>query len=132
VADGISVKVEREKVLKRFSALPADIRAKVRPAVVNGAEEIAALSRQFVPVSQHGSHGNPPGTLRDSIQTRDGDHDLAREVVAGSKAAFYARWVEFGTVEEQLTHPFFFVAFRAMKRRVRRRIANAVRRAIRG
>ena len=124
MADGISVKVEGErKVLKRFAALPADVRAKVRPAVVQGAEEIAAFSRGLAPVET--------GALRDSIQTRDGDHDLAREVVAGSEAVFYARWVEFGTPEAP-SHPFFFVSYRALKRRVRRRIANAVRRAIRG
>lgn len=111
------------KVLARFRKLPLDVRRQVRPSIVSGAEDIRDMAQRFAPIDD--------GDLRDSIVTRRGDHELAELVTAGNRQAFYARFVEFGTPTRSAT-PYFFPSYRALRRRVRARIAQAVRRAIRG
>lgn len=93
----------------------------------------------------------PKGSLTLASATRRRGSDTLRiTVYAGNSEAFYARWVEFGTAPHNtasgggrasakqnrasgyLGHPgaaaspFFFPAYRANRRRVRRGIATAV------
>jgi hypothetical protein len=56
--------------------------------------------------------------------------DLVAAVKAGDAKAFYARWVEFGTQKMQ-ARPFFFPAYRALKKRVKSRINREMKKAIR-
>lgn len=119
--------------------IPDAVRRQVRKAMEKSAEEIVAGARRFVPVSPGG------GTLRDSIGWTWGDPpggslvlaeskakpgDLKLTVFAGSKAAYYVRFVEFGTVS-QTAQPFFFPAYRTVKKRVKSRTTRAMRKAIR-
>lgn len=105
------------------------------------AEHITDMMRRLAPVSMDGSHGNPPGTLRDSIDWTFGKapkgssvvaqvkskvaDDLTVTIHAGSPEAFYARWQEFGTVHAP-AQPYFYVSWRASKRGAKKALRRAV------
>jgi HK97 gp10 family phage protein len=61
-------------------------------------------------------------------EAKSEEADLRVTVYAGNERAFYARWVEFGTVK-MVGRPFFFPAYRAVRRRVRGRLTRATRKA---
>lgn len=116
--------------------------------VSENAKEMAAMAKRLAPV-RDGADG---GALRDSIraywsgtapppagadvdiaksQSRiavKGEYELAMTVAAGSDIAYYARWMEFGS-SQQSASPFFFVAYRALRRKFRRRMGQKVRQA---
>lgn len=57
---------------------------------------------------------------------------LRIKIYAGSKEAFYARFVEFGTAHGVRAQPFFFAAYKQFggKAEFRRRVRNAVKASI--
>lgn len=112
----------RERLKARLQAIPGRMRAEVRAAIEKSADELVGMQQRLAPVDD--------GVLRDSIRKEPGDHDLAVAVKAGSDAAFYARFVEFGT-QRTPAQPFFFPAYRALRKRIRARISRAVRKAVR-
>lgn len=94
------------------------------------------------------------GSIGNSSGRRPGD--LVITIFAGNDEAFYARWVEFGTKSHGIdavnapvmgragvnfgTHvnhpgavatPFFFPAYRAMKKRIKGRMARAINKSAR-
>jgi HK97 gp10 family phage protein len=119
----------------KLKALPDAAKNEIRAALEQNVEEIADFARRLVPVHQ--------GDLRASIgwtfgaapkgsmvlaQAESTEADLRVTVYAGNERAYYARWVEFGTVK-MVGRPFFFPAYRAVKRRVRGRLTRATRKA---
>lgn len=163
-----------DKLQRRLFQLPKEAVKEIKIAMEKSANEIVALMKTLAPVGQYsGIKGsNNPGALRDSIgwtwgnapkgtislgTVRGGSNakDLKITIFAGSKEAYYARWVEFGTrahgidVKNAVTMgragvdfgkhvdhpgakatPFFFPAYRAMRKRARTRIGSAVRKSI--
>ena len=121
------------RLQRRMAALPKSVRRAVAPAVEKSADEMVDLARRFAPVDD--------GTLRASIKHRAGDHELARQVVAGGEATTrevrsgsgakydYASAQEFGT-SEQSAQPFFWPAYRLIRKRVKSRIRRAVGKAV--
>lgn len=119
----MATKVEGlERLKKRLGALPAKMKAEVRASLEKSADELVAMQKRLVPVDQ--------GDLRDSIRKEPGAHELSVEVKAGDRKAFYAAFQEFGTAD-QPAQPFFFPAYRALRRRIRNRTSRAVRKAVR-
>lgn len=117
-------KVEGLARLKaRFAKIPKEMKVKVRAAIEESADELVAFQKRLVPVDQ--------GDLRDSIQKRDGRHELSVEVTAGDDKAFYASFVEFGTVRTP-AQPYFFPAYRASRKRIKGRISRAVKKVVKG
>ncbi|MEH6721294.1 MAG: HK97-gp10 family putative phage morphogenesis protein [Aurantimonas endophytica] len=134
------MKIERlEAFKKKLAALPAETRSEVRKALEKGAEEIVDLMKRSVPIDE--------GDLRDSIGWTFGDDvpegavvvaksgreavsaaGLAVTIYAGSRAAYYARFVEFGT-QKMGARPFFFPSFRLGRKRVVNRVNRATRAA---
>jgi HK97 gp10 family phage protein len=82
------------------------------------------------------------------------ESDLTLTIYAGDDKAFYARWVEFGTAAHNVAkgggtvggkkqlergggvshsgsaaHPYFYVSYRALKKRVKSRITRAINKA---
>lgn len=131
--------IGRLRFYKKLEKLPIVARKLIRDALQQGADEIVALAKSLAPVSPGG------GTLRDSIGWTWGrppegsfvldvlsstvvDKQLTLTIYAGSKDAFYARWQEHGTVN-MAANPYFFVSYRALKRRVRSRINRAMKKA---
>lgn len=129
----------RAELVKQMDALVADLKA--RAPVYTGPET-------------HRSDGSriDPGALRDSIRWVWGkapkgsitlgeanvgganeEEGIRITVIAGGKGpwgdAFYARWVEFGTVK-WAGSPFFWGTYRDRRRRIRAGITRAIRAAI--
>jgi HK97 gp10 family phage protein len=132
---------------KLMVTIPAKVEAATKRAMEEGADELVDMMKRLVSVSADGSHGNAPGTLRDSIGWTWGDaptgsftilkatggaeySGLRLTIFAGSKDAFYARWNEFGT-EKMSAQPFFFPSYRAMRKRIKSRITREMKKAIR-
>ena len=124
------------RVQQRLTAISIAIKEAVRGALAKSADEIVAAAKALVPVDQ--------GALRDSIGWTWGDppegsfvigsvgggNELRITIYAGSEEAYYARWVEHGTLEHA-AQPFFFPAYRLLKKRAANRVKRAVRKAIR-
>lgn len=137
-----------DRLNRKLAKLPAVAKQMIRQAMEAKANEIVAMMKNLVPVDD--------GTLRDSIGwtwgkapkgsltlasvKATGDSDMTLTIYAGNKEAFYARWVEFGTARHEngglfagsihpgtTAQPFFFVSWRANKRRTVRAIRKASR-----
>ena len=122
-----------QRLQQRLRAIPQAAKAEIRKALAASAEEIVAHAKRLVPVDS--------GDLRDSIGwtfgaapkgamvlATGGEGELKVTVYAGTSDAFYARWVEFGTAA-QPAHPYFFPAYRLVRKRVKSRISRAVNKA---
>jgi len=134
------------KLQRKISRLPKVARETIQAAMEKVADDIVAMMKSLVSVSADGSHGNAPGTLRDSIGWTWGKApkgstvfasvnaslggDLTITLYAGNTEAFYARWEEFGT-QKSPASPYFYVSWRANKRSAKREIRAATRRAAR-
>jgi HK97 gp10 family phage protein len=138
-----------QKLQKKLDALPGKVKARIREAMEEGAKEIVALAKSLVPADS--------GALRDSIgwtwgrapkaamtigKVQSTGGDLTITIYAGNSEAFYARWVEFGTAQHTAggkftgatipaipASPFFYVSFRALRRRVKSRITRSMNKA---
>jgi HK97 gp10 family phage protein len=124
-----------DRFKRRLSALPAAARQEMAGALDESADRLMNLQRALAPTDD--------GTLRASIRKEPGDHELQVRVRAGgptttkpvrqgltAPAADYALIQEFGT-EDHPAQPFFFPAFRALRRTIRNRLARAYRAAAR-
>ena len=146
----MSAKILRLKQLqKKLDRLPIKVKQRIREAMEQGANEIVNMAKNLVP--------DDSGALRDSIGWTYGQApkgamtlgkvqslggELTITIYAGNSEAFYARWVEFGTSQHTAggkfagatipaipASPYFYVSFRANRRRVRGRISRAINRA---
>ncbi|WP_200898747.1 HK97-gp10 family putative phage morphogenesis protein [Candidatus Rhodobacter oscarellae] len=122
---------------KFTQTVPEEVRKSATAALEKGAQEIVDMARSLAPVDS--------GDLRDSIGWTWGDAPkgslvlgavggqeygtLRITVYAGNDDAFYAAWQEFGT-QNQRAHPYFFPAYRSLRRRVRSRITRDINKAI--
>ena len=122
---------------KFTQTIPEEVRKSATDALERGAQEIVDLARSLVPVDK--------GDLRESIGWTWGDAPsgsltlgtvggqeygtLQITIYAGNDEAFYARWLEFGT-SKMRAHPYFFPAYRTLRRRVRGRITRSISGAI--
>jgi len=139
--------------LKRLQAkldrLPVKVKTRIREAMEKGADEIVTMAKSLV--------ADDSGALRDSIgwtygrapkgamtigKVESSGGDLTITIYAGNEEAFYARWIEFGTsahtaggkftgakIPAQPARPFFYVSFRANRKRVKSRITRAINKA---
>jgi HK97 gp10 family phage protein len=137
-----------DRLNKKLAKLPAVAKQMIRQAMEAKANEIVAMMKNLVPVDD--------GTLRDSIGwtwgkapkgsltiasvQATGDSDMTLTIYAGNKEAYYSRFVEFGTARHEngglfagsihpgtTAQPFFFVSYRANKRRTVRAVRKASR-----
>lgn len=121
----------------RLKAIPDEVLREVRPALVKGAEEIAANMRALVPVDE--------GDLCDSITVTapgettpayasGGGKRTAKEnealVTVGNEEVRHGHLQEFGTVAHE-AQPFMRPGFRLARPRALRRIQRAIGKAIR-
>ena len=127
-----------DKLLRKLTIIPEAMREKIRVAMAHEADEIVAMMKRMAPVES--------GDLRDSIAWRWGTKapkgsmslgavsapamgsTLSLVIFAGNNEAFYARWVEFGTVK-MAKRPFFFPSYRAGRKQAKKAIRAAVRAA---
>lgn len=121
------------RVKRRIEAIPVDARALIKKALDKSADELVSLQQRSVPKDE--------GDLARSIRKESGDHDLAARVVAGgplttrpvrqgkSATYDYALAIEHGT-STRPAQPFFYPSYRLLKRRIKSRLARAVRAAV--
>ena len=129
---------QADRLAARWNAVAPAIRAAIKHALELSANDLVAYMKALVP--------KETGALRDSIgwtwgtdipdgavaldSVGDDGDDFRITIYAGSREAFYARWVEFGTVD-QPAHAFFFPAYRLKKAEIKRRITRAINKATR-
>lgn len=138
-----------DRLNRKLAALPAVVKKRIREAMEQGAAEIVAMAKSFCPTDS--------GALRDSIDWTWGKapkgamtiatvasagNELTITVFAGNADAYYARFVEFGTAAHTAggkfegatipavgAQPFFYVSYRANRKRVKSRITRAINKA---
>lgn len=149
--------IGKDDLARKIRALPDAVKREIRAAMEKGANEIVAMMKNLVPVDSGDLRNSigwtygaaPAGSL--VVKTIAGPDDLRITIFAGNEAAYYARFVEFGTQgasrgqrvadtrrgagytrKSYRTHPgtaaqpFFFPAYRAFRPRVKRRISRAI------
>lgn len=144
----------RARLLAKMKALAPAIRSAIKQAMAEGADEIVSEQKRLVPVrngklrdSIRQTWGDKPSTSAGTLVAggeMQGDPDLTVWITAGDREAFYARYVEFGTAPHvnggmfagtqhpgATQQPFFYPVYRAKRRRVKSRIARAIRQAAR-
>lgn len=130
--------LNRKRLERRLAAMPEATRIEIRAAMEQSAAEIVETMQRMAPVDE--------GDLRDSIAWTWGDAPagalviartrksiaskagLTLTIYAGGGEQYYARFVEFGTVN-MTAQPFFFPSWRLGRRRVKGRVARAVTKA---
>lgn len=123
------------KLNAKLARIPDATQKEIRVALAAAADRIVNDMKALVP--------SDTGALRDSIGWTFGKAprgaltlgslfrasqagQLTATIYAGSDVAYYARWVEFGTTEND-PQPYFFVAYRANRKAVKRDVSKAVR-----
>jgi HK97 gp10 family phage protein len=134
---------------RKLDRLPNVAKERIRKAMEEGAEEMVTLAKSLVPTDT--------GALKESIGWTWGratkgamaigrvegvGGDLTITVYAGNSDAFWARWVEFGTsahkaggkfegaeIPAQPARPYFFVSYRATRKKAKGRITRAINKA---
>ncbi len=121
------------RLRRRLEAVPKSVKIAVEAAVDSAADDLVATARRLAP--------HDDGDLQDSIRKEVGDHDLARTVKAGgptttrpvregaSATYDYAFAQEFGT-QKMPANPFFFSAYRLLRKQIVSRIKRAGSKAI--
>lgn len=139
-----------EAIAKRLAAIPAEIIAKVQPAIRKSVEEVAADAAALAEASRStGSlvesiEATGPNEATPAYASEGGQrtaHDLQGFVTAGNPEARHGHLVEFGTAPRirrdgsttgtMPALPFLLPAWRLNRTRVQRRINSAVNKAIR-
>ncbi len=137
----MATKVEgADKLKRKMAGFPQQARREIARAMEQSAEEIVRLAKSLVPVDQGDLrdsigwnwHGLPQGSVElGQVRTEGkGAGNLSIVIYAGDDKAFYARWVEHGT-SQRAAQPFFWPAYRALRKRVRSRTSRAVNKAAR-
>lgn len=138
----------REALTKRLRELVSDVEQEVAKAQLEAAEELAEAIEQRAPLG----YGDSPGDYRASInggklsdnpgaavfglrQTKDKN-------ATGIFASYLWRWLEFGTGQRTVkktgkssgkmtAQPHIFPTYRQHQKRIKRKVANAINRAVR-
>lgn len=121
----------REKLRAKLAKLPVRVREQMRRDIETSANELVSLQRRLAPFKT--------GELRDSIKWK---WEAVGEEAAGTEIAakvfsddFKARFVEFGTAPHgehpgTRARPFFFPAYRALRKKIKSRISRGTSKAL--
>ena len=132
------------RIVAKLKQIPDVAVDAARQAMEEVAQEIVEAMRAAAPKGKTGrlrdsigwTWGDlPPGTFMiDEIRSGKNQGEqyatLRLKIYAGSNDAYYARFIEFGTVRAP-AHPFFFSTWSKEKAKLRKRIRDAVRASIR-
>lgn len=124
------------KLNKKLARLPDVAKDEMRLSLAQSAREMADLMEVLVPKdsgrlagSIGWTFGEPPkGSIATGVLTNKAGAIVAT-VYAGDKEAYYAKWVEFGT-SKMSPQPFFYVAYRALRKRAKSRIRRGQTKAV--
>ena len=143
-----------DRLNRKLALLPIAAQRRIRDAMADGADEIVAMMKGLVAVDSGDlkesiawTWGDAPkgaltiATVRGrGVRNTGGENTIT--IYAGNAEAFYGRFVEFGTAAHTAggmfagatipaipASPFFFVSYRANRKRVKSKITRAVNRA---
>lgn len=123
---------------KRMAAIPKEVRAAIKPALMKSGQELQTAMRRLAETSRD------TGALIDSITvtgpgettppySQPGGSKVVPEnavaVTVGNTDVRYPHLVEYGTTKAH-AQPFFWPAFRLYRKRITRRINRAINKAI--
>lgn len=143
-----------DKLNRKLALLPIVARKRIREAMQQGADEIVAMMKSLVAVDSGDLRDSigwtwgsaPKGALTIATVRGQGMRSTGGEniitIYAGNADAYHGRFVEFGTAAHTAggmfagatipaiaASPFFFVSFRANRKRVKGRITRSVNKA---
>lgn len=126
-----------DRLNRRFAAVQRNIREVVQPALVKGAEEIAAMQRQLA-VEDSGALKDsiavtPPGGTTPPYSQPGGSRVVGENeavVTVGGTDVRYPHLVEYGTSKAP-AQPFFWPGFRLTRKRALNRLKRSIRKAVR-
>ena len=142
-----------DKLKRKLKAIPVVARQEIHEALQQSAAEMTATARNFAPVDSYALRNSIGYTFGEykaenaNVRGVSGggklnDKDLTVTIHAGDAKAFYAAFVEFGTAAHTnkgkfagshnpgtSAGPFFFPAYRLVKKRVTSRISRATNKA---
>lgn len=133
--------IGEDALFRKLTLIPQKLRARIKDAMAEQADEIVDMMRRLVPVEP----GKPD--LKDTIGWRWGGRapkgaralgtvhaeqssDLTITIFAGDNQTFYATFIEFGTVK-MAARPFFFVSWRANRKAARTKVRAVLRQVAR-
>jgi hypothetical protein len=113
---------------KKLDRMPRDAKVEIKKALNESADRVVALARGLAPVDE--------GDLRASIRKEPGRHELAIDVKAGGPLT--QRPVRSGVTQPHYDYsakieaesPFFYGAWRALRKSVKSRLSRAYRDAV--
>ncbi|MEO9335960.1 HK97-gp10 family putative phage morphogenesis protein [Mesorhizobium sp. SB112] len=133
----MAVSPQVARLQRRLEAIPKSVREAVEPSLVQSGEELADMMRRLAPEED--------GDLKDSIAvtapgqtspaySQPGGSRVAGElevlVTAGNSDVRYPHLQEYGTAHHE-AQPFFWPAFRLLRKRLQNRTKRAVSKAVR-
>jgi HK97 gp10 family phage protein len=129
--------VQSERLARRLNAIPSAVKKAVQPALIKSGEELAAAMRSLAPEDTGALKKSitvtPPGHATPA-HSQPGGSRVAGEnevlVTAGNDRVRYAHLVEYGTAKAK-AHPYFWPAFRLLRKRIQNRTKRAIGKAVR-
>lgn len=120
----------RDRLRRKLRAIPVEVKKATRAQLKANAEELVETQKRFAA----SSFQDPTGKLQAGIKQQDVSDStrISRRVSAGAKdekGRDYAAWAEFGTSENDPA-PFFWPAYRLLRRRHRARMTRAAKKAV--
>lgn len=135
-----------EHLQRKLKMLPLKAKQRISEAMVQAADEIVALMKSLVPVDTGAlkesigwTWGKAPKGALTVATVKGAEGDLLLTIYAGNSESFQARFVEFGTKAHTAgglfagaeipaipASPFFYVSFRALRRRSKARVTRAI------
>lgn len=128
---------QSDRLKRRLEAIPRAVKAAMVPALAKSGQDLATMQRVLAP--------RDSGALQDSIAvtlpgettppySQPGGSRTAKEnevlVTVGNTDVRYPHLVEFGTATAA-AQPYFWPAYRLMKKKMANRIKRAIRKAVR-
>lgn len=146
-------------LFRKLTVMPDAVKLAVRDAMAKQAEECVDMMRRLAPKESGALAASIGWTWGGKVPqgaigiAAVGSGEMSITIFAGSKTAYYARWMEFGTSPHSLVkgsgnasgkgrseygarhpgtvaQPFFFPSWRALRKTIRRRIQAATRAAV--
>ena len=124
------------RIKQRLAMIPKNVRAAMVPELLKSGNDLAVTARILAPrdtgalqesitVTPGGSNTPPYSTPGGRVSVPE----LAVAVTAGNKDVRYAHLVEYGT-QEAAAQPFFWPAFRLLRKKITGRIKRAASTAV--
>lgn len=110
----------------RMGRIPPQVKKRINQANEKSAEELAAMMVRLAPEDE----GDLIRSIRYYELTGTAGGGVTWRVSAGNESAFYSRFVEFGNGIVP-ARPFFYPAYRALRRSIKNRQLRAFRQALR-